>query len=409
MDNVSKNNLLRVKQNDPTLRQLHFCDEGRGRFISEVSADYSTLGQYIAGNTKLRKLIFSGGYALPTLDNQDIRSFVTGIKNNSSIHNLTLGGEIIDDGGLMHETLKVYQDKNSLDELTIRNYHEGGEHNIITTLRRCSHLKTVEISRVTFDVHMFEALTEALREHHMIEQLRLIFIHIGNAECKLLAAMLENQSQNSNLYRLGLFDNGINNEGASIIAKGLAGITVLRELYFRGNPINRDLEDSFSNILCNTTSINSTYISNHTLKRLALPDEHLPDIPRRQLASALYLNRYKNKRHVAIKKILYYHPHIDMETLFTMDLEGEERDLKALPYILSWFERVAVAVKDEEWIWEDYEKEMVRLERVENVIREARETYRIKERKLSAVYQFVQAMPLLFVPASHRTLVTVND
>ena len=27
--------------------------------------------------------------------------------------------------------------------------------------------------------------------------------------------------------------------------------------------------------------------------------------------------------------------------------------------------------------------------------------YHVEERKLSAVYQFVQAMPLLFVPASH--------
>ena len=92
-----------------------------------------------------------------------------------------------------------------------------------------------------------------------------------------------------------------------------------------------------------------------------------------------------------------------MKPLFTLDLKGE-RDLKALPYVLSWFERAAVAVEDEEWIWEDYEKEMVRLERVENVIREARETYRIKERKLSAVYQFIQAMPLLFVPASHMNV-----
>ena len=69
-----------------------------------------------------------------------------------------------------------------------------------------------------------------------------------------------------------------------------------------------------------------------------------------------------------------------MEPLFEWNMEGEaECNLKALPYVLSWFERAEGAIADEE----------------------GRESYNIERRKLDAFYQFAQAMPLLFVPASH--------
>ena len=71
-----------------------------------------------------------------------------------------------------------------------------------------------------------------------------------------------------------------------------------------------------------------------------------------------------------------------MEPFFEWNMEGEgERDLKALPYIIAWFERVHEVVVydvDAETLW-----------------------YEVVKRKLSAIYQFAQAMPLLFVPASH--------
>ena len=56
--------------------------------------------------------------------------------------------------------------------------------------------------------------------------------------------------------------------------------------------------------------------------------------------------------------------------------EGEERNLKALPYVIAWFEKAKVAVEDEE----DAEQECDRIE----------------DRMLSAIVQFAKAMPLLF-------------
>ena len=70
-----------------------------------------------------------------------------------------------------------------------------------------------------------------------------------------------------------------------------------------------------------------------------------------------------------------------MEPLFEWNMEGEgERNLKALPHVVAWFERAGEAVADDEG---------------------GEESCNIDERKLSAMYQFAKAMPLLFEPVSH--------
>ena len=63
-------------------------------------------------------------------------------------------------------------------------------------------------------------------------------------------------------------------------------------------------------------------------------------------------------------------------------MEGEgEHDLKALPYVIAWFERAEEAVAGDEG---------------------GEENYNIGERKLSVMYQFAKAMPLLFVHTSQN-------
>ena len=65
-----------------------------------------------------------------------------------------------------------------------------------------------------------------------------------------------------------------------------------------------------------------------------------------------------------------------MEPLFEWNMEGEgERDLKALPFVVAWFDKAG---------------EMG-----------TAYSYHVDQKKLSAIFQFAQAMPLFFVPASH--------
>jgi len=176
---------------------------------------------------------------------------------------------------------------------------------------------------------------------------------------------------NCNLRVLHLDYNAIKYEGATTIANSLINNKKLQKLYLYGNPIDRSVQEVFSNVLCNTSSINNTYSSNHTLSDLQLSQVG------QELSSLIDTNEDDNKSHVAIRKILKFHPNIDTEPLFEWDAEGEHT-LKALPYVMNWFERARVAVADED-----------------------EEEYNIEGRKLSAIFQFAKTMPLLFEGISH--------
>ena len=110
------------------------------------------------------------------------------------------------------------------------------------------------------------------------------------------------------------------------------------------------------------------------------------------LSSIMRLNIGANKSHVAIKKILKYHPSIDMEPLFECDADGEQT-LKALPYVVDWFGRAKYAVADEDRLTDYYED-------TDNEDDADDYDYCVDERKLSAIFQFAKAMPLLLEPIS---------
>ena len=95
----------------------------------------------------------------------------------------------------------------------------------------------------------------------------------------------------------------------------------------------------------------------------------------KRLHKRLELNKGTDKGHVAIKKILLHHPDFDVEQFYQWDLE-DEQSLKALPHLISWYDRAKEAVADDE-AWGG-----VNMSQIEN-------------RKLSAVYQFARDMPLL--------------
>ena len=58
------------------------------------------------------------------------------------------------------------------------------------------------------------------------------------------------------------------------------------------------------------------------------------------------MNEETNKSHVAIRKILKYHPNIDMKPLFEWGAnEDGEQTLKALPHVVDRFERAKEAVQ----------------------------------------------------------------
>ena len=84
-----------------------------------------------------------------------------------------------------------------------------------------------------------------------------------------------------------------------------------------------------------------------------------------------------------------------MEPLFEWDAEDGEQNLKALPYVVDWFDRAKVAVAANAEVDDEDDGDSSADSDDEE------ESYNIDGKKLSAIFQFAMAMPTLFVPASH--------
>jgi len=289
----------------------------------------------------------------------------------------TLGRPII------NEILKAYWKigNNNLVDLSIDSMNlQSGEVDVLaTTLVSCVNLTKLSLTNggISNDEQQLHALVDSIRGNDSsLEVLELRGNRIGDAGCVILSDLLF-----TNLQVLRLANNDIGNNGAITIANNLAFIdnNKLRELVLTHNPIDINVSDAFSRLLCNTSSINQTYFSNHTLSQLFLPEHDNPN----HLNYLLKLNR-ENESYVAMRKILRYHSKIDIEPFFGWDAEGEWT-LKGLPYVVAWFDKAQEAVRMRDRYPDDSDSE--------------EECY-VERRKLLAIYEFAKAMPLQFAAAS---------
>ena len=396
MENSSQETLRRVEQNDRGTTKLWIGDNLQGyhpdydNFFSSVGDDFSALGTFIGQNTHLNKLAFN----LQGMDSLEVANslFYDGLKQNISIDDLyiycRLARNIV--GGVGQKILEAYQENNNLTILHINitdGLQNGGENIIATTLKNNTNLKHIYLNGCNITDEQLLPMAEAVRGLTSLEELNLHNNRIGDDGCDALATLLEDPL--SNLQTLTLSINPISVDGATALANGLANNTKLKKLDLHGNPMDQSsAKDIFCRLLCNKSSITSIHSSNHTLERLSPWQRSWYD-----LDSLLDMNREANKSNVAIKKMLKYHPNIiDMEPFFEWDIEGDgERNLKALPFIIAWLERAQEAVASE-----------FELSYNPATTDDWRRVYgNIHKMKLSAIYQFAQAMPLMFVPASH--------
>ena len=358
--------LRRAEQNDSTLTKLWIGDE-----------DFSRLGGCIGENTHLEIMDITFGGAISNVLRE--RGFFEGVKRNTSICSLSLNRIGPSQVEAFREILKVYQENNNLTQLCIHHARmQRGDQVIVATLRRCTKLECILLTGCNITDGQLRPMVEALRGQVSLVTFSFVNNRIGNASCRSLTTLHEDP--NCNLRTLDLSGNHIDNESATILANSLTNNTKLCNLFLDNNPLDTSsVREVFSHLICNTSSINDIYSSNHTLEMIRLPQSngHLP--------SLLQMNEVLNKSHVAIKKILKYHPNIDMEPHFEWDLKGE-RNLKALPFVIAWFERAekAVAVNG----GSDGDQTSL----AEKVV---------EERRLSTIYQFAKAMPLFFVPDSY--------
>ena len=194
------------------------------------------------------------------------------------------------------------------------------------------------------------------------------------------------QSERSNLECLDVFQTRICADGVTALTAGLAGNITLKKLGFHAEGIPEESWPEFHMLLCNISSIKSTYESNRTT-RINI-HVNLGLVPTIVVDAIVLKNSIDNWQEVAMCKILMHNPIIDMKPFINLfdghdaGLEdGEElldkQKLKMLPIVMSWFQRVETMPY--------------------SLVNESLKLF--QSRKLSSMYQFVREMPMLFVGA----------
>lgn len=253
----------------------------------------------------------------------------------------------------------------------------------MSTLLRCSvsQLEMLNISNTGLVDEEIEVLVSALTKWNSLKAL-----YIGHNPLvtvrgwESLATILEDP--NSNLKTLSVTNSNIDDQTAIKLARVLAKNNMLEALNMGDNPSITASHgwSALSNILCDISSVNATFLSNHTL---CLMDACIET----NLGTAWFVdidmlrcNRSRDKRRVATIKILKHHEDFDMKPFF-------EWEFKVLPLVISWLERAS-----------SYDMRYARLDLPDT---------NIEGRKLSSIYQFVRDMPVLYVET--RLMIELED
>ena len=423
-DETNREILRRLKENDPDFVGMWVKDDREDNcdYCPEGAHDMGWLGYVIGKNTILRKLNLRTNI-FQRFNNSAIEAFCTGVNSNRSIQIIRFS--IMDlSGGEIFQSLRPFFGSNSnLAELKVQKcvFGIGCARQLSVALRGCNtSLKSITIGYNQMgDGEQSVEIIESLVGHPKLESLELFGMNICGNECRALASLLSQSftelrelnlylndiddegvdalvgalpnselgnltlSENPNitargwksiaamlknpycnLKKLHLIDNNIDDEGALVFAYAMARNSKLKVLCLSLNAITTEGYFCFSKVLCNTSSINRTFLSNHTLEHLGVgvPNKIPDDI---QYLLDLNSSDY-DKRQVAIKKILKHHQHFDMQPFF-------EWDLKVLPIAVDWFERAQSIANEHE--------------------------ARIGKQKLGTIYQFIRAMPEVFEPA----------
>ena len=221
---------------------------------------------------------------------------------------------------------------------------------------------------------------------------------ITAAGFRLLSTSL--QSERCCLEKLRFGHMSIGDDTSERFARALVGNKKLRILHLFGEEEETSITaagwSALSKVLCDTSSVNATYFSNHTIEELwEQPDpkhydydvlSEYEDIVGKDLYLLPELNRI-HPQHAAICKILMSHKYLDINPLLNLNL-------KCLPLVIAWYERakpcLAFTVHNR------------------SVLEESAEVF--QSRVLTALYQFVRGAPgKVLERREELTLVTAYD
>ena len=282
----------------------------------------------------------------------DYQCLFEGLKRNGSIRTLEMESCNLSQGtgrGLVVTLGDRISKLQCLSLFECRGLGIGDDGALLAALRQFKDLKILNILFCNI------ALVPAIRELHCLEYLNIWGNDVGRVGCEGLASLL--QDPRCNLHSIFLASNQIDDICTIILTKALRHNISLVQMNLTGNGRITSIGcDAFSKALCNTASINGTYLSNHTLQWVG-------ERVWKNLSPLLTMNKSVNKSHIAIKKILNRHRNFDMEPFLKWNM-------KVLPLVVVWFDKARACTDGNE--------------------------HSIEEQKVSAIYQFIHAMPEVY-------------
>jgi hypothetical protein len=332
---------------------------------SQIGVDsWISLGSFLENNRNLANFEVQGF----TVGYEAAQNFALalGRMNHNSLEYLSFDNTEISDEGLA-EIATALRSQSQLERLDLNNNNIGNSGCIAlgNTLSKWPHsnkLETLNVTANAIDDEGLQALVSGMMNCRSLKRLSLSHNQsITAAGLRSLFPLL--QSESHFLETLVLYGIGFGDNGAIALAEGLRGNESLKELWLYPSAAGMTSVgwSAFSRLLCDTSTINNTYLSNHTLTKIG--DYRSVDTPH-YILDYLALNKSKpTDAPISKIKILRSHLDLDMRPFF-------EWKMKFLPVAVSWLRRA----------------------------RSPRETKKKSAgRKLSALYKFVRGMPDLAV------------
>ena len=305
------------------------------------------------------------------IDHDGVAVLVAGLASLPTLKKLDLANNRIGDQGLQ-ALVRGLGSCNLLEDLCL------SSNNMLTqsvvgmrspgTLVQRTNIHSLFLCDDTVNDEGLQCLVDGMANYCRLKKLVLSYNHsITAVGLRSLSSLF--RSERCSLCNLLLSGVNLDDDGATALANGLIENKSLKTLEFSQSGITERGLTAFSKLLCDTTSVNSTYLSNHTLEKIggygvnAMPSN---------IVEYLAFNKLQNCA-AAMCKILDSHPDIDIKPLF-------QWKLKCLPLIVRWLESAR------SYLGYTY-------------MCEAEETFQCRE--LSMVYKLVRGMPLLTVDGYH--------
>ena len=147
------------------------------------------------------------------------------------------------------------------------------------------------------------------------------------------------QNHNSTFKNLKADDTDMNDESLMVLLNALANDTILKTLVAHPNDSISDIGwQALADFLCDKTSLESIYTSNHTLQQIYAGYYYNDDGPKDHLVSLLELNQNGNKHEVARQKLIRYYFSNDDGGIVKVE-DFVDMELEVLPYAIAWVGR----------------------------------------------------------------------